>query len=622
MKLITILCLLFISTFTFSQNRGDQIFDESYVHEIRITCALSLPSLFDIFFEDFLTNDYTYTLAEVTIDGEVLDSVGFRVKGGLSAFDLKKPLKLDFNSFVTDQRYDGLKKLNLHQGNKDASFMRESIAYGLFRKAGVKTVRTSYANVYVNDIYEGVYTIVEQIDNNFIKNRFASDEGTLYKTGVSADLDIKFEVNNPLPFNDFVDAVNQIPTADLHEQLDKYLDVESFLRFFAIQIFITAVDGPLTVNKNYYIYYEPKSAQYVYVPWDYNLALYGYADHTLFVESTNFLFNRALSNNRLRDRYLDIYCALFDYNFVEETIFDQIETYRTLLQDHVPNDPYLSQSGDWNQGIQDIKNVISERIQVLGEELNQYITDCPDWSSPIAPNDVVINEIMASNNVESGIADPAGGHADWIELYNNTSMDIDLSDFYISNDRDVMKHWRFPAGTKILANDYLIIWADRDLDEEGLHASFKLNKSAGELVLSFENGGIIDEVDFNDQETNIGYARVPNGTGDFKKQEATFGSHNNVVSLVENEPVKDQWSVFPNLVELGQDIVIKNSTDLDVELQILDGIGRIIWRKEIKLYPGENILKTSGMPLHSGIHIIKMINKSAREQQVKKLIFY
>jgi len=147
--------LIFITLFIYksasAQGRGDQIFDESYIHEIRITSTLNLQELSEIFFSQLGSGEYTYALAEVSIDDNVLDSIGIRIKGGVSSFDPKKPFKLDFNYFVAGQRYDGIKKLNIHQGSLDQSFVREAVTYGLLRNAGVKTARTSFANVYLND---------------------------------------------------------------------------------------------------------------------------------------------------------------------------------------------------------------------------------------------------------------------------------------------------------------------------------------------------------------------------------------------------------------------------------------------------------------------------------------
>jgi len=621
MKVVFYLTILVfsISNICFSQGRGDQIFDESFIHEIRITTELEINDLFTIFFAEIGTEEYSYALSSVTLDGNILDSIGVRVKGGISSFDSKKPLKLDFNKFVSGQRYDGLKKLNLHQGNLDPSFIRETLSYGLFRNAGVKTVRTSFAKVYFNENYEGIYTIVEQIDDNFIHNRFASNNGALYKTGFMG-LAPKYEVNNPLPYEVFETTITQIPTSLLHEQLSEYLDIESFLRFFALEVFVNAVDGPLTVDINYYIYYEPTEGTYVYIPWDYNLSLYGWTNHPLFANSGNFLFNRALNNPALKQRYLDIFCDLLAYNFDENRLQNLITTYQELLKDEVPNDPYIALIGNWEAGIQTIRNVITSRVFSLTAEVNENVNACNPLSNSIAPMEVVINEIVASNDKDSGIKDPNGDTADWIELYNNTSSDKNLSGYYLSNDKDVLKHWRFPENSTIAANDYLIVWADRDVDEDGLHTDFKLSKVAGEVYLSFENGEIVDEVVFTNQSTNIGFARVPNGIGDFKKQEASHNASNDLVLSNNNTRSKLEWSISPNPLHSNNIIQIHCSNSKLSKASLMDINGNLIWQSDLHLSRGINKIDLPPNSIRSGLYNLQLFDHSTKEISNQKLI--
>ena len=79
---------------------------------------------------------------------------------------------------------------------------------------------------------------------------------------------------------------------------------------------------------------------------------------------------------------------------------------------------------------------------------------------------------MASN--ESTVSDQDGEYDDWIELYNNSSSSMNISGYYLSDEADDLTKWMFPAGTKIEANGYVTVWADKDDLQSGLHADFKL----------------------------------------------------------------------------------------------------------------------------------------------------
>ncbi len=97
--------------------------------------------------------------------------------------------------------------------------------------------------------------------------------------------------------------------------------------------------------------------------------------------------------------------------------------------------------------------------------------------------DFVINELLAAN--DATFADQNGEFDDWVELYNNGNTDIDLSGYTLSDDVEEPAKWTFPSGTTLGAGEYLLIWADSDEDQAGLHTNFKLN-AGGESVLVSE----------------------------------------------------------------------------------------------------------------------------------------
>lgn len=166
-------------------------------------------------------------------------------------------------------------------------------------------------------------------------------------------------------------------------------------------------------------------------------------------------------------------------------------------------------------------------------------------TSTTTVGDLVINEFMASNDATQ--ADQDDEYDDWIELYNNTNSDIDVSGYFLSDDAEDPMQWEIPDGTVISANGYLMIWADNDEEQESLHANFKLSASSESVILSDTDGSILDEVSYSDQTTDISYGRFPNGTGDFRVMNPTFGTENNsdalsVGDVFENEKLK----MYPN----------------------------------------------------------------------------
>jgi hypothetical protein len=159
-------------------------------------------------------------------------------------------------------------------------------------------------------------------------------------------------------------------------------------------------------------------------------------------------------------------------------------------------------------------------------------------------SDVVINEFMASNSLT--VADQDGEYNDWIELYNNTSTAISLQNYYLSDDVSEPYKWQLPD-TSIAANGYLIIWADKDTLQNGLHANFKLSASGEGVILSNASKNLMDYVSFTTQTTDITTGRYPNGTGSFIAMTPTFSAENvNTLDIEDNEKLIPELWLYPN----------------------------------------------------------------------------
>ncbi len=123
---------------------------------------------------------------------------------------------------------------------------------------------------------------------------------------------------------------------------------------------------------------------------------------------------------------------------------------------------------------------------------------------------LVINEVMASNSLTK--ADPQGQFDDWIEIYNNGDTLVDIGGMYVTDNLEKPTKWQIPANdpaaTTIAPHGYLLIWADEDTADKGLHAAFKLS-AGGEQVALFAADGttLIDSVTFPTLGCDVSYGR-------------------------------------------------------------------------------------------------------------------
>ncbi|MEP7338433.1 MAG: CotH kinase family protein [Acidobacteriota bacterium] len=240
--------------------------------------------------------------ASVEFDGQTLDEVGLRYKGNstfmASRNSPKKSFKLDFNQFVKKQKLFGLTKLNLNNNALDGSQIREAVSYEIFRQAGVPAPRTAFARVYLtvqgqhDKKYLGMYTIVEQVDEHFLQNHFASKEGLLLKperigampyygedwSKYAKPYDAKND-GTPAETKRFIalaKLVNKGRDDEFREQIRSFINVNAFLRFIALNGLMANMDSILAMGQNYYIYHDAAEDQFHWIPWDLNMSFGGF----------------------------------------------------------------------------------------------------------------------------------------------------------------------------------------------------------------------------------------------------------------------------------------------------------------------------------------------------------
>lgn len=237
-----------------------------------------------------------------------------------------------------------------------------------------------------------------------------------------------------------------------------------------------------------------------------------------------------------------------------------------------------------------------------GAEHNVYVYFV---NTSIAANvEVVINEVMASNTTTA--QDDAGEYDDWIEFYNPTTAPVDLSGYTLTDDSLNLDKWTFPAGTIINPNEYLIVWADEDGSQGPYHCNFKLSSSGEDLLLLNPSLELVDRVTFGAQQTDRGYARVPNGSGPFVIQAPTFAANNNLTTSVSAINTQSaQLLIYPN--PAADYVRIYGSGKENTQLEIVDMVGQVLYQ----LAGGvEHQIISSSLP--SGIYLVRYGNSTRK----------
>ncbi len=326
--------------------------------------------LSDSDWQDILANplDEAYHTATVTYQGVALESVAFRTKGNSSLMSVanmnseRYSFKVDMNYYVDGQKLLNMKKINLNNNFKDPSYMRERLAYDLMRYLSIPAPRQSYVNLYINGALHGLYSLVEQVDSEFLEAHFDDPDGDLYKPdGVGSDLlwwgndfsaytGVELKTNEESSDNGaFIAMVDELNNGS---DLEAVLDTDMALRYLAVSTALSNMDsyqGPLA--HNYYIYEQDNV--FTVIPWDLNEAFGTFrmgcqdADSmiSLYIDEPTTgaveerpLISMLMAGNAYRESYHDYLQALIDGPLDPDTISVSIQEIKALIQEHVASD--------------------------------------------------------------------------------------------------------------------------------------------------------------------------------------------------------------------------------------------------------------------------------------------
>ncbi|MGL5437696.1 MAG: CotH kinase family protein [Lachnospiraceae bacterium] len=128
-----------------------------------------------------------YILADITINGTLIENVGIRPKGNSTLSSIARDdstdrysFKIKFDKYVDDQTWMGLDKMVLNSNYSDKTSMKEYLSYDIMSYIGVEAPLFSFADISVNGENWGFYLAVEDYETGYL-NRTTGGDGELYK---------------------------------------------------------------------------------------------------------------------------------------------------------------------------------------------------------------------------------------------------------------------------------------------------------------------------------------------------------------------------------------------------------------------------------------------------------
>lgn len=259
-----------------------------------------------------------------------LDQVGFRTRGNESrrlpmrdGNYYKSHFKVKFNETfdlseddpvrgeLKGRRFAGMRALNFkwsRHNNWDQyanlSKINELFSYRLLRAIGVNVPRMSMATLTLRiegrEVNYGVYGIVEQVDEEFLDRRYQASGGDLYKclyldagphlteeslvgdrVGVKDpdrnyrpiyDLKTNEKTSDHSALREFVREINARAGQDFVDYVETHFEVDRFIRYLAMGIYINNLDDYRFLANNYYLYFDGQG-KVDFIPYDFDISL-------------------------------------------------------------------------------------------------------------------------------------------------------------------------------------------------------------------------------------------------------------------------------------------------------------------------------------------------------------
>jgi spore coat protein CotH len=301
----------------------DGLFDPQQLQELRVFInARDLADLRNHYAEN------TYYPVDVHWGRLRVRNAGIRSRGLGSRNPSKLGLHVEFGYYVSGQQFLGLRSIELDNLWQDPSMLREYAAMALFARMGQPAPREAFTRLYINEVYQGVYGIVETVDSGYLRRTLGDDNGFLFEyhwidryefTDMSADLAAiraRFERRTHqtdsmqaayAPVTEMIRAINT-DGANWRASVEPYVDVRQFLAHVAIEQFLSELDGLTGYEglNNFYLFRPAGSSRHQFLPWDRDHAFQDVASPIFQRAERNELLRRALAFEDLRTYYMSV----------------------------------------------------------------------------------------------------------------------------------------------------------------------------------------------------------------------------------------------------------------------------------------------------------------------------
>jgi spore coat protein H len=306
-----------------------------------LLCCLTLLTACSKIVDPPESNNFGLNRVELTITSEylgILNSMVFarrEVPARIAINDTTRKILVRYSGQATLNRHKKSYTLEIVDGPLyrehreyvltaqigDTTMLHATIGFYGFRQAELLTPTAEHAAVYLNGEYQGLYYLIEPIDEDFFRRRDLR-MGPLYEAmlanahfsfagGYDARLGFERKGENEYFFGELERLITILDTSTpetLPSQIEPMLDVENYLRYLAVSVLFHNWDGYFN---NLRMHFVPGLAKFQVIPWDLD-HLFEFYPMRSRIEGANELSEKLLQVTAYRHRYREILLELMD----------------------------------------------------------------------------------------------------------------------------------------------------------------------------------------------------------------------------------------------------------------------------------------------------------------------
>ncbi|MDG5814254.1 CotH kinase family protein [Chitinispirillales bacterium ANBcel5] len=333
--------------------------------------------------------------------------VGYRIHGGWSRRFPQKSLRVYARNrygnrilehqFFSDRPYDQYRRILLRNSGNDfeRTHFKDGALQVMVANMDMETQGFKPTVVFINGEYWGIKNIRDRFDRHYLEMVHGVDPDNVDHLTAMGRSTLEAEVKHGCAthYDEMVQFIvnNDMRVRDNYEKVKTYMDVENYLNYYAIQVFIANTDWPHNNNDFWRLRtdYDPNAPaghdgrwRWMLYDLDFGLGLWQNDVYTNMLDQIldesvvdNGLFINLMENQDFRFKFINHVADMLNSYFTSDHMLGVMDSIQALIEPEIERhiNRWFEYRGmeDWRDDIRDIRQFSRQRQEVVENQLRE-----------------------------------------------------------------------------------------------------------------------------------------------------------------------------------------------------------------------------------------------------------